>query len=82
MAWEAVIRAAGGDEAGPMLEFGLPVLHTLRQVEGPHLLADDLRVEERFGFERHLFRGRLWSGGKMPSAYLLRKQCVRSAGTG
>ena len=37
-----------------MLEFGLPVPHALRQGEGPHLLADDFRVEERFGFERHL----------------------------
>ena len=38
-----------------MLEFGLPVLDALRQVEGPHLLAQDFRVEEWFGFKSHLF---------------------------
>jgi len=37
-----------------VLEFGLPAPDALRQVEGPHLLAEDLRVKERFGFERHL----------------------------
>jgi len=42
--------------ASPVLEFGLPVPHALRQVESPHLLAEDFRVEERFGFERHLPR--------------------------
>ena len=62
-----IVRAAGGDEAGPVLEFGLPVRHALRQVEGPHLLAEDFRVEERFGFERHLFSGRLCRDGKKPS---------------
>ena len=54
-----IIRAARGDEAGPVLEFGLPVPHALWQVEGPHLLAEDFRVEERFRFERHLFSRRL-----------------------
>ena len=49
-----VVRAAGGDESGPVLEFGLPVPHGFRQGEGPHLLADHFGVEERFGFERHL----------------------------
>jgi hypothetical protein len=49
-----IVRAAGSDEAGPMLEFGLLVRHALRQVESPHLLAEDFGVEERFGFERHL----------------------------
>ena len=77
-----IVSAAGSDEAGPVLELGLPFRDALRQVEGPHLLTQDFRVEERFGFERHLFRGRLWSGGKKPSPYLLRKQCVRCAGTG
>jgi hypothetical protein len=48
-----IVRAAGCDEFGPVLEFGLPVPHALRQVEGPHLLAEDFRVEERFGFEGH-----------------------------
>ena len=27
--------------------------HALRQAKGPHLLAEDFRVEERFGFEGH-----------------------------
>jgi hypothetical protein len=43
-----LVGAAGGDEAGPVLEFGLPGAHLLRQVERPHLLAQDFRVEERF----------------------------------
>jgi hypothetical protein len=54
-----VVRAAGGDESGPVLEFGLPVPHALRQGEGPHLLAEDFGVEERFGFERHLLGDRI-----------------------
>jgi hypothetical protein len=56
-----------------VFELGLPVPEALRQVEGPHLLADDLRVEERFGFERHLFSGSLCRAGKKPSGFLLRK---------
>ena len=58
-------------EAGPVLKFGLPVRHALRQVEGPHLLAEDFRVEERLGFERHLFSGRLCRDGEKPSAFRL-----------
>jgi hypothetical protein len=46
-----IVRPAGSDEAGPVLELGLPALHALRQVESPDLLAEDFRVEERFGFE-------------------------------
>ena len=49
-----LVGAAGSDEVGPVLEFGLPGRHLLRQVERPHLLAQDLRVEERFGFDSHL----------------------------
>jgi hypothetical protein len=48
-----VVRAAGCDEFGPVMEFGLPVPRALGHVEGPHLLAEDFRVEERFGFEGH-----------------------------
>ena len=48
-----IVGAAGCDEFGPVLEFGLPVPRALGQVEGPHLLAEDFRVEERFGFEGH-----------------------------
>jgi hypothetical protein len=48
-----IVGAAGSDEAGPVLELGLPVRHALGQVEGPHLLAEDFRVEERFGSEGH-----------------------------
>ena len=54
-----VVRAAGSDETGPMLKLGLPVPHAFRQDESPHLLADDLGVEERFGFKGHLLSGRL-----------------------
>ena len=66
-------------EADPVLKFGLPVRHALRQVEGPHLLAEDVRVEERFGFERHLFSGRLCRDGEKPSAFLLGTQRSRAA---
>src|SRR5882724_6909206 len=48
-----IIRAAGSDEGGPMLEFGLPVFHRLREAEGPYLLTDDLRVKEGLGFDSH-----------------------------
>ena len=49
-----MVGAASSDEARPVLEFGLPGARLLRQVEGPHLLAQDFRVEERFGFDSHL----------------------------
>jgi hypothetical protein len=49
-----IVRAAGSDEAGPMLEFGLPGRRLVRETEGPHLLAQDFRVEEWFGFDSHL----------------------------
>src|ERR1019366_8328376 len=39
--------------------------------EGPHLLADDFRVEERFRFKGHLFNGRLCRDGEKPSVFLL-----------
>ena len=48
------VGAAGSDEFGPMLEFGLPGARLLRQIERPDLLAQDFRVEERFGFDGHL----------------------------
>ena len=48
-----LVGAAGSDEAGPVLEFGLPGRRLLRQVERPHLLAHDFGVEERFGFDGH-----------------------------
>ena len=48
-----LVGAAGSDEVGPVLELGLPGRHVLRQVERPHLLAHDFRVEERFGFDGH-----------------------------
>ena len=54
-----IIRPPRGDKAGPVLELGLPLPRALRQAEGPHLLAEDFRMEERFRFERHLFSGRL-----------------------
>jgi hypothetical protein len=49
-----LVGAAGGDEIGPVLEFGLPGARLLRRVERPHLLAQHFRVEERFGFDSHL----------------------------
>jgi hypothetical protein len=86
-----VVRAAGDDEAGPMLEFGLPVPYALRQVEGPRLLAQDFREEERFGFESHwdlrftIYERRAKRKtavlGKPVSAYLIaRKETVHSRG--
>jgi hypothetical protein len=36
-----------------VLELGLPGRHVLRQVEGPHLLAHDIEVEEGLGFDGH-----------------------------
>ena len=53
---------------------GSAVRHALRQVEGPHLLAEDFRVEERFGFEGHLFRGRLGRDRKKPSVLAVREK--------
>jgi hypothetical protein len=52
-----IVRLTGINEPGPVPEFGLPVLHVLGQVERPHLLPDDLGVEEWFGFDRQLFSG-------------------------
>ena len=37
-----------------MLELGLPSRHVLRQVKRPHLLADDLGMEQGLGFDSHL----------------------------
>ena len=49
-----MLGPAGNDEAGPVLEFGPPNAHLLREVKRPYLLAQDFRVEERFGFDSHL----------------------------
>ena len=57
-----------------MLEFGLRVRNTLRQAEGPHLLADDFRVEEWFRFKGHLFGGSLCRDGKKPSVLAVRQK--------
>ena len=40
-----IVGAAGSDEAGQVIEFGLPGGGLLGQDERPHLLADNLRVE-------------------------------------
>jgi hypothetical protein len=53
------IGTTGGDEVGPMLEFRMPGQRLIREIEGPHLLAQDFRVEERFGFDSHLPRDRI-----------------------
>ena len=57
-------------EAGPVLKFELPVPHALRQVESPHLLAEDLRAEERFGLNGRWLNGTLGRDGKKLSAFL------------
>ena len=62
-----IVGAAGSDEASPVLELGLQVPNPLRQGERPHLLADDFRVKERLGFERHLLGRRLCPRAKKPS---------------
>jgi hypothetical protein len=53
-----------------MYEYGLPPSRLLGQVERPHLLAQDFRVEQRFGFDSHLLGKRLVGAGKKPSAFL------------
>ena len=64
-----LVGAAGGDEPGPVLEFGLPVPRLLGQVERPHLLTQDFRVEERFGFDSQLPSNRVCGCGKKPSGF-------------
>ncbi len=64
-----IVRAAGGDEAGPVLEFGLPDHRLLGQVEGPHLLAQDFRVEEGFGRDSHLPEERIGVDGEKPRGF-------------
>jgi hypothetical protein len=50
-----IVRATGSDQLGPMPEPGLQCRDAFRQLEGTYLLADDLRVKERFGFDGHDF---------------------------
>jgi hypothetical protein len=40
-------------------------------LERPYLLAQDLRVEERFGFDGHLSGDRVFGGGEKPSGFLV-----------
>jgi hypothetical protein len=54
-----------------MLEFGLTGARLFRQIERPHLLAQDFRVEERFGFDSHLPGHRVGGAGEKPSGFLL-----------
>jgi hypothetical protein len=56
-----------------VLKFGLPDRRLVRETERPHLLAQDLRVEQRFGFDSHLPGKRLGGAGKKPSAFLLKR---------
>jgi hypothetical protein len=72
-----IVRSAGSDETGPMPEFGLSVLDMLRQDERPHLLADDLRMKEQFGFESHLSRRRLYREWNKPSGLETRRRASR-----
>ena len=41
----------------------------LQQIEGPHLLAQDFGVEERFGLDSHLPEERIGVGGEKPSGF-------------
>jgi hypothetical protein len=65
-----LVGAPGTNELSPVLEFGLPGGGLLGQIEGPHVLAEDFRVEERFGLDSHLPVKRLCGAGEKPSAFL------------
>ena len=67
-----MVGAAGSDGASPVLEFGLPSPRLVREIERPHLLAQDFRVEQRFGFDSHLPGGSLSSIEEKPSTYAVR----------
>ena len=54
-----------------MLEFGLPDRRLVREIERPHLLTQDLRVEQRFGLDSQLPGKRVCGVGNKPSAFLL-----------
>jgi hypothetical protein len=41
----------------------------LRQIERPHLLAQDFRAEERFGFEGHLPQQRISTDEERPGGF-------------
>jgi hypothetical protein len=47
-------------------------------LKGPHLLADDLRMKERLGFDGHPFRDRACISTRKPSR-LAYRNCVRRA---
>ena len=72
-----IVGAARSHEAAPVLEFRLQVRHALRQVEGAHLLADNLGVEERFGFNSHLLCDSLHGSEEKPSALAAKKASVK-----
>ena len=60
-----LVGTAGADKVGPVLVFGLPGVRLLGEHERPHLLAQDFRVKERFGFNSHLPGDRVsGDGGK------------------
>jgi hypothetical protein len=46
----------------------------VREIERPHLLAQDFRVEERFGFESHLPGDSVCGRGEKPSGFLTGRQ--------
>ena len=54
-----------------MLKFGPPTGRLPRQVERPRLLAQDSRVEERFGFDGHTPGARLCRIVKKRSGFLI-----------
>ena len=63
------IGAAGSDEVSPVPEFGLPGRRLFGQAEGPYLLTEDFRVEERFGFDSHVPRKRVGMGRGKPRGF-------------
>jgi hypothetical protein len=54
------VKAGGGQRL---------LLALIRQIERPHLLAQDFRVEERFGFNGHLPGDGVATARKKPSAF-------------
>ena len=69
-----LVGVAGGNPLGPLRELRLGGFHGCGQREIPEMKADDLGVEERFGFDCHGLCGSLGSGrtvGKRGLAVLI-----------
>ena len=59
------------ERLGSRLTMGCPAPRLLLEVERAHLLAQDFRMKERFGFDSHLPCNRVCVGGKKPSAFVV-----------